>query len=226
MSVPEVELGRGDDTVGNPHRAQIYQFELFELKFFNSSFSSLSSRWNSTNGSLSSDSRQVERFEAAVSQSAVPSPPLRSRNWAGFPGITRWLRVIRVEDWFLKPVEVAGVVEGVIPVSVKKHSSGESYIWEYRLSEHQIRAWRAVSATGSQGKGLHKMSFLANISMCAHHPCVSVFVSFVSFVITPFALPLSAKGVVFSDTGRGQGGCDSPTRAATRYIYIYIYIYI
>ena len=24
-------LGRGDDTVGNPHRIQIYQFELFEL---------------------------------------------------------------------------------------------------------------------------------------------------------------------------------------------------
>ena len=24
-------LGRGDDTVGNPHRAQIYQFEFFEL---------------------------------------------------------------------------------------------------------------------------------------------------------------------------------------------------
>ena len=25
------ELGRGDDTVGNPRRAQIYKFELFEL---------------------------------------------------------------------------------------------------------------------------------------------------------------------------------------------------
>ena len=24
-------VGRGDDTVGNPHRAQIFQFELFEL---------------------------------------------------------------------------------------------------------------------------------------------------------------------------------------------------
>ena len=33
----------GMDTVGNPHRTQIYQFELFELKFINSSFSSLSS---------------------------------------------------------------------------------------------------------------------------------------------------------------------------------------
>ena len=24
-------VGRGDDTIGNPHRAQMYQFELFEL---------------------------------------------------------------------------------------------------------------------------------------------------------------------------------------------------
>ena len=28
---PAQEFGRGDDTVGNPHRAQISQFELFEL---------------------------------------------------------------------------------------------------------------------------------------------------------------------------------------------------
>ena len=34
---------RGDDGVGNPRRARIHQFELFELKFLNSSFSSLSS---------------------------------------------------------------------------------------------------------------------------------------------------------------------------------------
>ena len=33
----------GHETVGNPHRAQISQFEFFELKFLNSSFSSLSS---------------------------------------------------------------------------------------------------------------------------------------------------------------------------------------
>ena len=26
-----LSLGRGDDTVGNPHRAQISRFELFEL---------------------------------------------------------------------------------------------------------------------------------------------------------------------------------------------------
>ena len=33
-------VGRGDDTVGNPHGAQISQFELFKLKLFNASFSS------------------------------------------------------------------------------------------------------------------------------------------------------------------------------------------
>ena len=36
------QIGR-DDTVGNPRRAQISQFELVELEFINSSFSSLSS---------------------------------------------------------------------------------------------------------------------------------------------------------------------------------------
>ena len=49
-----------DDTDGNPHRAQIYQFELFELILL-----------------LKLDKRfTVEQFEATVSQSAVPSPPL------------------------------------------------------------------------------------------------------------------------------------------------------
>ena len=54
-------IGRGDDTVGNPHRAQISQFELFELILL-----------------LKFDKRfPVEQFEAAASQSAaVPSPLL------------------------------------------------------------------------------------------------------------------------------------------------------
>ena len=46
-------------TVGNPHRAQISRFELRELTL-----------------SFRLDKRfPVERFEAAVSQSTVPSPP-------------------------------------------------------------------------------------------------------------------------------------------------------
>ena len=52
-------LGRGDDTVGNPHRAQISQLELFELSF----------------RLLELDKhKSIERFEATVSQSTVPSP--------------------------------------------------------------------------------------------------------------------------------------------------------
>ena len=53
-------FGRGDATVGNPHRTQISQFELFELILLlklNKQF-------------------PVEQFEASVSQSTVPSPPL------------------------------------------------------------------------------------------------------------------------------------------------------
>ena len=40
MLAREGRIGRGDDTVGNPHRAQNYQFEFLELKFINLSFSS------------------------------------------------------------------------------------------------------------------------------------------------------------------------------------------
>ena len=51
---------RGDDAVGNPHRAQVVQFELFELVLL-----------------LKLEKQfPVEQFEAIVSQSAVPSPTL------------------------------------------------------------------------------------------------------------------------------------------------------
>ena len=57
-------FGRGDDAVGNPHRAQIYEFELFGLI-------------------LLSKLKQlpVEQFEATVSQSTVPSPLLIHTAW-------------------------------------------------------------------------------------------------------------------------------------------------
>ena len=35
---PGALVGRGDDPVGSPHRAQISRFELFELEFINSCF--------------------------------------------------------------------------------------------------------------------------------------------------------------------------------------------
>ena len=50
---------RGDDTVGNPHRAQIYQSEFFDLLLL-----------------LKLDKQfPVEQFEATASQSTVPPPP-------------------------------------------------------------------------------------------------------------------------------------------------------
>ena len=57
-----VKFGRGDDTVGNPHRAQISQFELFELILL-----------------LKQDKQfPVEQFEATVSQTTVRYPPLEN----------------------------------------------------------------------------------------------------------------------------------------------------
>ena len=53
-------IGRGDDTVGNPHRAQISQLELFEFILL-----------------LKLDKQfSIEQFEPTVSRSTVPSPPL------------------------------------------------------------------------------------------------------------------------------------------------------
>ena len=53
-------LGRDDDMVGNAHRAQIVQFELFELILLLNLVKLL----------------PVEQVEATVYQSTVPSPPL------------------------------------------------------------------------------------------------------------------------------------------------------
>ena len=55
-------VGDGDDTVGNPRQAQIAQFEMFKLIFL--------FRLN--------NQIPVERLEATVSQSTVPSPLLNS----------------------------------------------------------------------------------------------------------------------------------------------------
>ena len=50
----------------------------------------------------------------------------------------------------------------VLPVSVKKHSSGEEHLWEEQLSEHQIIGRREVSPAGLQGKGSHRRSVFAH----------------------------------------------------------------
>ena len=59
--IPTTEVWRWDDTVGNPRRAQISQFELFELSL------------------LTLDTHfSIEQFEPMISQSTVSSPLLRS----------------------------------------------------------------------------------------------------------------------------------------------------
>ena len=57
--------GRGDDTVGNPHRAQMFQFELFELVLL-----------LKLDEQFPVEQFEASRAEAAVSQSAVACPPL------------------------------------------------------------------------------------------------------------------------------------------------------
>ena len=60
MGTGRTLLGRGDDMIGSPHRARISQFELILLLKLDKQF-------------------PVEQFEAAMSQSIVPSPHLSSR---------------------------------------------------------------------------------------------------------------------------------------------------
>ena len=63
VNVQRLDLGRGDDTVGNPHRAQMSEFEFFELVPL-----------------LELDKVvSIEQFEAAVSQSTAPFPPPMTR---------------------------------------------------------------------------------------------------------------------------------------------------
>ena len=58
-----LKIGRGDDTVGNPHRAHFSQFfKLIILLELDKQFS-------------------IEQFEPTVSQSTIPSPPLRKGEW-------------------------------------------------------------------------------------------------------------------------------------------------
>ena len=49
----------------------------------------------------------------------------------------------------------------VIPVSVKKHSSGGEDMGEYKLSEHQLRGRKKDSAAGLQSKGSCKRIYLS-----------------------------------------------------------------
>ena len=75
-------LGRGDDAVGNPHRPQIYKFELFELILL-----------------LNLDKQfPFEQFEATVSQSTAPSPLLLSSQTSRCEeSPARFARTLRLE---------------------------------------------------------------------------------------------------------------------------------
>ena len=68
MARKAVLFGSGDAVVGDPHRAQTSQFELFELSLL-----------------LNLDKQfPVEQFEATVSQSTVACPPLKSCPYSAF----------------------------------------------------------------------------------------------------------------------------------------------
>ena len=47
--------------------------------------------------------------------------------------------------WQGSQCPVSCIVPEPTPASVKKHSSGEEYLWEDKPSEHQIGGWRAVN---------------------------------------------------------------------------------
>ena len=89
-------FGRRDGTVGNPHRAQISQFEFFELKFLNSSCSSLSS-WDYTGAPCrairgkSSDSRQQYLSQQYPPPLLDLVPELNGSIWSGSAGSVRFL---------------------------------------------------------------------------------------------------------------------------------------
>ena len=55
-------------------------------------------------------------------------------------------------------------------MSVKKHSSREEDPLEDRLSKHQIRGWRAVSAAGSQASAGTKGVFFHRHRYCSVGP--------------------------------------------------------
>ena len=72
---------------------------------------------------------------------ATPNPPTNIVDFRGFDS-----SIILIQRGGIRP-----------RVSVKKkHSAGENDRWKDRLSERQIRGWRAVSTAGLHGQGSHK----------------------------------------------------------------------
>ena len=55
-----------------------------------------------------------------------------------------------------------------IVILVSVHSSGEENMWEDKLSEYQIRGWRAVFPIGSHGEASHKRSVFSETPVFVH----------------------------------------------------------
>ena len=100
-------------------------------------------------------------FENQITDFVYSSlPPLRSTRISGgtrratseasspYAGPSAGAEVARLRKWH------------AVPVSVKKHSSGEEDMWENKLSELRIGGCGAVSAAASPGKGWHKKGWI------------------------------------------------------------------
>ena len=76
-----------------------------------------------------------------------------------------------------------------IPVSVKKHSSGEEEPLDNQLEQHQGRGWRGVSATVFHGQGLCKRC----VSITDTYSIVQY--SIVSYRIVSYSIVASSSGI-------------------------------
>ena len=66
-------------------------------------------------------------------------------------------------------IQCSAVLPYIIRLSVIKHSSGGEEPWEDKLSEHRIRGWRAVPATGLQGQCLCKDKVFSFLQTAVSH---------------------------------------------------------
>ena len=97
-----------------------------------------------------------------------PESPMGPRLWrdrvARSPARSLWL--FFCHGWWMPSWEPhpAGICE-------QKHSSWEEHMWTYKLSEHQIRGWIAVSASGSCDQGSRKRNvFFSQTPVRSQHP--------------------------------------------------------
>ena len=99
----------------------------------------------------------------------------------------------------------------------KHHSSGEEDTWEYQLSEHQIRGWRAVSAAGL----LNSWKFPDIFGdLCKNKTSIL-------YIFVETFSPVCSRRFPQKTGGRTQVlSCAKVAACLNIYIYIYTYIYI